>query len=69
MWQDVLAWGPDSWLLNWTTYRKIRLQEQYACAIRMIGELETAGHFATEKIIGPHIEKSVLYNFNLPVSI
>ena len=44
-------------------------QEQYACAIRMIGELETAGHFATEKIFGPHIEKSVMYNFNLPVSI
>ena len=60
IWHDVLPWGiflivPDSWSLNSTTYREIfclfNNQEQYACVIRMIGELEMASHFATEKNI------------------
>ena len=33
----------------------------------MIREIEMAGHYAADKIFGAHIEKSVLYNFNLPV--
>ena len=54
--RPVLVWGfflivPDSRSLNWTTYWEISLQEQYACVIRMIGEVEMAGHLATEKIL------------------